>query len=64
VTNGLIVESLFGLPGLGTTLNQALRANDYMVIYGIVLFITVAVACLMAIVDLTYPLLDPRVKRH
>lgn len=64
VTNGLLVESLFGLPGLGTTLNQALRANDYMVIYGIVLFIILAVACLMAIVDLLYPLLDPRVRRR
>jgi peptide/nickel transport system permease protein len=35
-----------------------------MVIYGIVLFIILIVACLMAIVDLLYPLLDPRVRRH
>jgi len=62
VTNGLLVESLFGLPGLGTTLNQALRANDYLVIYGIVLFIILAVAALMAVLEVVYPLLDPRVR--
>jgi peptide/nickel transport system permease protein len=62
VTNGLVVESLFGLPGLGTTLNQALRSNDFMVIYGIVLFIIIAVAGLMAVVEMLYPLLDPRVR--
>ena len=62
VTNGLLVESLFGLPGLGTTLNQALRSNDFMVIYGIVLFIIVAVAGLMAVLEMLYPLLDPRVR--
>ena len=63
VTNGLLVETLFGLPGLGTTLNQALRANDYMVIYGIVLFIIIAVASLMAVVEVLYPLLAPRVRQ-
>jgi peptide/nickel transport system permease protein len=63
VTNGLIVETLFGLPGLGTTLNQALRSNDFMVIYGIVLFIIIAVAMLMAVLEGVYPLLDPRVRR-
>jgi peptide/nickel transport system permease protein len=62
VTNGLLVESLFGLPGLGTTLNQALRSNDFLVIYGIVLFIIIAVASLMAVVEMLYPLLDPRVR--
>jgi peptide/nickel transport system permease protein len=50
------------LPGLGSTLNQALRSNDYMVIYGIVLFISVAVAGLMAVVEMLYPVLDPRVR--
>jgi peptide/nickel transport system permease protein len=62
VTNGLLVETLFGLPGLGTTLNQALRSNDFMVIYGIVLFVIMAVAGLLTGVEMLYPLLDPRVR--
>jgi peptide/nickel transport system permease protein len=61
VTNGLIVEQLFALPGIGQALAAAIQNNDFLVIYGIVLFITIAVATLMVLVELIYPLLDPRV---
>jgi peptide/nickel transport system permease protein len=63
VTSAIVVESMFGLPGLGTVLNQAIRANDFLVIYGVVLFITIAVASLMVLVELFYPLLDPRIRQ-
>jgi peptide/nickel transport system permease protein len=63
VTSAVIVEGVFGMPGIGQTLNDAIRSNDYMVIYGIVLFITIAVATLMVLVELFYPLLDPRIRR-
>jgi peptide/nickel transport system permease protein len=62
VTAGVVTEQLFGLPGLGQVLGNAIRANDFIVIYGITLFITIAVATLMVIIELLYPLLDPRVK--
>jgi len=64
VTSAIIVEGLFGLPGLGTVLNNAIRANDFPVIYGIVLFITIAIAVLMAVLEFVYPLLDPRVRNN
>ncbi len=63
VTNAIVVENIFGLPGLGTVLSAAIRANDFMVIYGIVLFITIAIATLMVLVELLYPLLDPRIRQ-
>jgi peptide/nickel transport system permease protein len=53
---------MFGLPGLGSVLDAAIRSNDFLVIYGIVLFIVITVASLMMIVELMYPLLDPRVR--
>lgn len=62
VTSAIIVEGLFGLPGIGSMLNLAIRSNDFPTIYGIVLFITIAVATLMTIVELIYPLLDPRIR--
>jgi peptide/nickel transport system permease protein len=62
VTAGITVESLFGLPGVGRVLFSAIQSNDFLVIYGIVLFITIAVASLMIIVELLYPLLDPRIR--
>ncbi len=64
VTSAIVIESQFGLPGLGRVLQQAIQANDFLVIYGIVLFITIAVATLMVGVELFYPLLDPRIKQE
>jgi peptide/nickel transport system permease protein len=64
VVSAIIVEGQFGLPGLGRVLSQAIQANDFLVIYGVVLFITIAVATLMAIVELFYPLLDPRIRQE
>ncbi len=64
VTSAIIVEGIFGLPGIGTALNNAIRANDFPVIYGIVLFITAAVATLMVLMEFVYPLLDPRIRNQ
>ena len=62
VTSAVVVEGLFGLPGIGQVLNNAIRSNDFPVIYGIVLFITVAVATMMVLMEFVYPLLDPRIR--
>lgn len=64
VTSAIVVESIFGLPGIGTTLNNAIRSNDFPVIYGIVLFITIAIATLMTLMEFVYPLLDPRIRQE
>jgi peptide/nickel transport system permease protein len=62
VTSAIVVEGIFGLPGIGTVLQNAILANDFPVIYSIVLFITVAVATIMVALEFVYPLLDPRVR--
>lgn len=62
ITSQIVIEQMFGLPGLGTVLTDAIKSNDFLVIYGIVLFITIAVATLMVAVELMYPLLDPRIR--
>jgi peptide/nickel transport system permease protein len=64
VTSAIIVEGLFALPGIGSLINVAIRSNDFPTIYGIVIFITIAVAVLMAILEFVYPLIDPRVKNE
>jgi len=64
VTSAIVIESQFGLPGLGRVLQEAIRANDFLVIYGIVLFITIGVATMMAMVELFYPMLDPRIQQE
>ncbi len=64
VTSAIVVEGLFGLPGIGQALNDAIRSNDFPVIYGIVLFITAAVATIMVLMEFIYPLLDPRIRNQ
>jgi len=62
VTSGIVVEGIFSLPGIGSLLREAIEQNDFPVIYGVVLFITIAVATLMILVEFLYPLLDPRIR--
>jgi len=64
VPSAIVLEGVFALPGIGTTLNLAIRSNDFPVIYGIVLFTTIAVATLMVLMEFIYPLLDPRIRNQ
>jgi peptide/nickel transport system permease protein len=55
------VEVIFGYPGIGSLLFLAIREFDYFVISGIVLIVIVAIALAMMVIDLIYPLIDPRI---
>jgi peptide/nickel transport system permease protein len=59
----LVTEVVFNYPGLGNTLYQAILARDYPVIQGQLLIMTAAMLVANFIVDLSYVLLDPRLKR-
>jgi len=61
VSGAVLVEILFNYPGVGMVLFNALRTADYMVIQGVVMFIITSVALATLLVDLIYPLLDPRI---
>lgn len=61
VSGSVLVELVFGYPGIGTLLARSINQLDYFVIYGIVLIITVSIAIAMFIMDMIYPLLDPRI---
>lgn len=57
-----VIETVFGLPGLGRFLIDAIYARDYPVIQGTLLFIVVIYIVINIVVDLLYPLVDPRVR--
>ncbi|CAH1687571.1 Peptide/nickel transport system permease protein [Hyphomicrobiales bacterium] len=61
VSGAILVEVIFSYPGIGFRLYQAIQANDYFVIQGIVLLLSVSIAIAMFILDLAYPLIDPRI---
>lgn len=56
----IIIEVLFGLPGLGQLMIQSVYQQDYLVLQGLVLFMAVSFVVVNAIVDGVYVLLDPR----
>lgn len=61
VSGSVLVELVFGFPGLGTLLARSISQLDYFMIYGIVFIIIVAIGIAMFIMDMIYPLLDPRI---
>jgi ABC-type dipeptide/oligopeptide/nickel transport system permease component len=58
----VVVETLFAWPGLGQLAINSVRVRDYSVIQGIVLFEAVIFVFMNLLVDLSYGLLDPRVR--
>jgi peptide/nickel transport system permease protein len=58
----VVIEQLFGLPGLGWTLLNAIYQRDYPVVQGTVLFFALVFALVNLLVDLTYSQLDPRIR--
>jgi peptide/nickel transport system permease protein len=61
VSGAILVEVIFAYPGIGLKLYQAILAKDYFMIQGIVLLLIVSIAVTMFILDLIYPLIDPRI---
>jgi len=64
IGGAVIIETLFALPGIGRLLVNAIFAQDYPLIQGSVLLITLAYVLINFVVDLSYGLLDPRVRRE
>lgn len=62
VTGAVLVEIVFSYPGLGNLLLQAIRGADYFVIYGIVMILVLTISLVTLLLDLIYPLLDPRAR--
>jgi peptide/nickel transport system permease protein len=58
----VVIEQLFGLPGLGWTLLNGIYQRDYPVVQGTVLFFALVFALTNLLVDLTYAQLDPRIR--
>jgi len=62
ITGALFVEIIFSYPGLGSTLLSAVNANDYPLLSGLTLIISVMVLITVFMLDIIYALIDPRVK--
>ncbi|HUR40721.1 MAG TPA: ABC transporter permease subunit [Verrucomicrobiae bacterium] len=62
LTGSIVVEQLFGIPGLGRHFVQGALNRDYTMVLGVVLFYGALIVLLNFVVDLLYGALDPRVR--
>jgi oligopeptide transport system permease protein len=63
LTGSVVIEQIFGLPGIGKFFVQGALNRDYTLVMGVIIFYSAAIIVFNIIVDLVYGLLDPRVRR-
>ena len=59
----MVTETVFAIPGVGSTVVQAALAKDVPMVQGVVLAMVVIVVTVNLLIDALYTLLDPRVSR-
>lgn len=62
ISGAVLVEAIFNYPGMGTVLLGAIRDQDFTLIQGATLVLIVTAAFAVLLMDLIYPLIDPRIQ--
>jgi oligopeptide transport system permease protein len=62
VTGSIIIETIFGAPGLGSTFVTSIGKRDYSMLVGITIFYATLIAVANMLVDISYGFLDPRIR--
>ena len=58
----IVIETLFGIPGMGQFMGQAIFARDFQAVQGSILIMAMAVLLANLITDFVYAWLDPRIR--
>ena len=61
-TGGFVVELIFAIPGLGRYFVQAVQQLDYTVIMGTTVFYGAFLVLVVVLVDISYGIIDPRIR--
>ncbi len=64
LTGSVVVEEIFGIPGLGQFFVRAALNRDYTLVLGIVVFYAALIVALNLVVDVLYGVIDPRVRKR
>ena len=64
LTGSVVVEEVFGIPGLGQFFVRGALNRDYTLVLGIVIFYATLIIALNLAVDLLYGIIDPRVRQR
>jgi peptide/nickel transport system permease protein len=61
VSGAVLVEVVFTYPGIGSILYEGIRSGDFFVVQGIIFILILSIGLATLLLDLIYPLLDPRI---
>ena len=64
LTGSVVVEEIFGIPGLGQLFVRGSLNRDYTLVLGVVIFYATLIVLLNLLVDLLYGAIDPRIRRR
>ena len=62
ITGSVVIENIFGIPGLGKEFVTSILARDYNIVIGVFTFYAALVGLANLTVDMIYPMLDPRIR--
>ncbi len=62
ITGSVVIETIFGVPGLGKEFVTSITTRDYGIVVGLYTFFAILVGLANLAVDLVYPVLDPRIR--
>ncbi len=62
LTGSMVVEKVFGIPGIGMLMVQAIQNNDYNVVIACAFIYSALYIFVMLIVDILYGFIDPRIR--
>jgi oligopeptide transport system permease protein len=62
ITGSVVIEFLFGIPGLGKEFVSSILGRDYNIVIGVFTFYAILIGLANLIVDLIYPILDPKIR--
>lgn len=63
IASGIIIEQVFGIPGLGRSLLSAISTRDYPVVTAIIMLIAMLIVSIGFITDIIHAVIDPRIRR-
>jgi len=62
VGGSVVVESIFGVPGIGQLLIQSITSRDIPIVLGVVVFVATVVVIVNLVIDMLYGVVDPRIR--
>jgi ABC-type dipeptide/oligopeptide/nickel transport system permease component len=62
MAGAILTETVFSWPGIGRWLFDSIGARDYPIVQGVTLFVTSVIVLVNLLVDISYGLLDPRIR--